>query len=592
MVVASTILVIGCGPGGMSFCHAMETKRQELMSAGEDVSVLPIVTSMERSSGPGGVWRSSRTNGANYVTEEKKDDEAKQGETTNMYEGLWTNGPKESIEFFDYSYDEHFGHALPVYMPRAALLEYMLARVTRKCPDFFEKYARFNVEVQSVVWNAEIRKFDVILKNALTGKCFREVYDKCIWGAGRNGQQNLPHSMVNMFRVGGFKGRIIHSSDTSNFEEDVKGKRILMIGGAYSAEDLALTAIKVGTEKIFISTRTEENVVTWTTAWPGNKVELLVEMQPVKVIDDGKCIQFAQVEKKHGNIFLASDEIKRKIHNIDTVILCTGYESNLSMLSEELRKPFEIDRNPFSCTLDVPQYWKVDETGLPDHLCGVKPGTCLWTESYAYYPDLYKWTLIDNPNMMYLIGEESEYPILAVDAIAWLLVKICTGQLSLPSQDKQRRLNKEQALKEMSTYPMIRFKMDSNFYNHVMSTWEQFPEEEQRKLWSSYASDVVIYDLCIYAQMMQDGQYPLDIGTIDGLNDSGKQLIHMDELSVEHRRTQGNMSEDDRKWRTFRDIEDASDFRSLFTGTMAVPLKKRWIEIDDINDDVDILNLK
>jgi len=34
-------------------------------------------------------------------------------------EALWTNGPKEAIEFFDYYlFDEHFDCPLPVYMPR------------------------------------------------------------------------------------------------------------------------------------------------------------------------------------------------------------------------------------------------------------------------------------------------------------------------------------------------------------------------------------------------------------------------------------------------------------------------------------------
>jgi hypothetical protein len=190
--------------------------------------------------------------------------------------------------------------------------------------------------------------------------------------------------------------------------------------------------------------------------------------------------------------------------------------------------------------------------------------------------------------MMYLFGDDSDHPILAVDAIAWLFVDICTGRFSLPPPVEQRRLNKEQALKEMATYPMIRFEMDSNFYNHVVSTWEQLPEDEQTELWSSYYDDMARYDRRIYAQVMRDGRYPLDIGTIDVLNDTGEQLFRMDSLSYEHRRTLDKKDKDTRKWRTFRDIQDASEFRSVFTGTMAVPLKKKWIEIDDIKD-IDIL---
>ena len=563
-----------------------------MLAARQDVSGLPSVIALERASGPGGVWRAKRTNGSNHAVEKKKEvDRNEEREATNMYEGLWTNGPKEAIEFFDYTYDEHFGHALPVYMPRQPLLEYMLARVTRKCPDFFEKYARFNVDVQSVAWNEETKKFDVTSKNLITGKSVVESYDKCIWGAGDNGRQKIPNSMVKMFREDGFTGRMIHSSDTSNFEQDVNGKRVLLIGGGHSAEDLALTAIKFGAAKIYISTRQEDNVVTYTGAWPGNKVKVLVEMQPVKVTENGKCVEFVEVDKKHGDVFVVSSGvIEMKIRNIDTVIFCTGYQSNLEMLSEELRKPFELDHAPFSLTLDVPSDWKMDETILPEHLKGIRPGTCLWYYSRVYYPDIYKWTLIDNPNMMYLFGDDCDHPILGVDVIAWLLVNICTGRYTLPPPEEQRQLNKKQALQEMSTYPYIRMEMDSNFYNQVMSTWDDYPATEQFKLWDDYENAMVNYEHCIYAQVMRDGSYPLDIGTIDGLNETGKHLVRMDFFGVDHRRGLNTKNKDENKWRTFRDItsEDASKFKSLITGTAAVPLKKKWMEIDHVSD-ADIL---
>jgi len=584
------ILVIGCGPAGMSFCHAIETKRQERTASspeGEDdfsSVLLPKVTCMERASGPGGVWRSTRTtNDGDHQTITNTNINNQSGDKTHtMYEGLWTNSPKELVEFFDYTYEEHFGPAaaLPVYMPRAALLEYMLARVTRKCPDFWERYAVFNTEIQSVVWNAEINKFQVISKNAITGKVLSDTYDKCIWGAGSNGKPVIPQAMVSMFRKGGFTGRIIHSTDTQNFVDDVKGKRVLLIGGSYSAEDLALTAIKVGAEKIYISTRQSDNVVSWTDAWPGNKVKLLVEMQPVKVIDNGKCILFAQVEEKHGGIFVAYDEIEIKVRNIDTVIFCTGFERNMGMLSEELRKPFEVK----SKTLEVPNDWKMNEAALPKHLRDIEPGTCLWSKSHVFYPDLYKWTMIDNPNMMFLAGEEFEHPIRTADAIAWFFAKICIEQYSFPPPEEQRRLNKEQALKEMATYPMIRFEMDSNFYKHVMSTWEDQPEEQQDQLWDEYEKDVEIYDVCICAQIMRDGNYPLDIGTIDGLNDTGMQICQMDILCYEHRVMLDKKNKEEIEWRTFRDVNNASECRSLFTGTSAVPLTKRWIDIDNLEE--------
>jgi len=65
-----TVAVIGCGPSGMFFLHALATQRKQ----GQEN--LPVVTCYEAASQAGGVWRSERI-----------------GNTTNMYEALWTNGP-------------------------------------------------------------------------------------------------------------------------------------------------------------------------------------------------------------------------------------------------------------------------------------------------------------------------------------------------------------------------------------------------------------------------------------------------------------------------------------------------------------------
>ena len=75
----------------MFFLHAVALRRAKLSEQGdvEGLAALPIVTCFEKSSGPGGVWRSDRFD---------KD----QGDTpsTNMYEALWTNAPKETYVIF------------------------------------------------------------------------------------------------------------------------------------------------------------------------------------------------------------------------------------------------------------------------------------------------------------------------------------------------------------------------------------------------------------------------------------------------------------------------------------------------------------
>ena len=42
-----------------------------------------------------------------------------------MYRGLWSNGPKECLEFPDYTFEEHFKKPVPSYPPREAIYDYL-----------------------------------------------------------------------------------------------------------------------------------------------------------------------------------------------------------------------------------------------------------------------------------------------------------------------------------------------------------------------------------------------------------------------------------------------------------------------------------
>ena len=43
-----------------------------------------------------------------------------------MYRNLWSNSPKEgSLEYPDYTYEEHFGKELPSHIPRTLLRDYL-----------------------------------------------------------------------------------------------------------------------------------------------------------------------------------------------------------------------------------------------------------------------------------------------------------------------------------------------------------------------------------------------------------------------------------------------------------------------------------
>ena len=137
----------------MFFLHALATRRRTLTRAEDAAGLarLPSVTVFEKSSGCGGVWRSDRTCAPSDGTGDP-----------NMYEALWTNGAKENFEFHDYSFEDHFGVGtpLPMFLPRALVLEYFMARVTRNETGILDD-VRFDTAVTSVAYDGAASHFVV-----------------------------------------------------------------------------------------------------------------------------------------------------------------------------------------------------------------------------------------------------------------------------------------------------------------------------------------------------------------------------------------------------------------------------------------------
>ena len=48
-----------------------------------------------------------------------------------MYRHLWSNGPKEALEFPDYTFEDHFGKAIPSFPPREVLFDYLQGKIER-----------------------------------------------------------------------------------------------------------------------------------------------------------------------------------------------------------------------------------------------------------------------------------------------------------------------------------------------------------------------------------------------------------------------------------------------------------------------------
>ena len=109
------VAVIGAGPSGLAQLRAFK-------SAADKGADIPEIVCFEKQSDWGGLW--------NYTWRTGLDEH---GEPVHgsMYRYLWSNGPKECLEFADYSFEEHFGKPIASYPPLAVLWDYIKGRVEK-----------------------------------------------------------------------------------------------------------------------------------------------------------------------------------------------------------------------------------------------------------------------------------------------------------------------------------------------------------------------------------------------------------------------------------------------------------------------------
>ena len=125
------VAIIGSGPCGLSMLRAF----QQAEVKGEKI---PEIICYEKQETWGGLWNYNWRTGTDQY-----------GDTihNSMYRYLWSNGPKECLEFADYSFDEHFGKPIPSFPPREVLRDYILGRVEKSG---VKKYVKFNTSVENV----------------------------------------------------------------------------------------------------------------------------------------------------------------------------------------------------------------------------------------------------------------------------------------------------------------------------------------------------------------------------------------------------------------------------------------------------------
>ncbi len=167
----------------------------------------------------------------------------------------------------------------------------------------------------------------------------------------------------------------MHAHDFRSADE-FAGKRLLMVGSSYSAEDIATQCHKYGAKSVTFSYRTRPMGF----RWPEGFAE-----KPLLTRLSGKTAHF-----KDGSTA-----------EVDAIVLCTGYKHHFPFLPDELR---------------------------------------LKTDNRLYPLGLYKGVVWEkNMGLFYLGMQDQYYTFNMFDAQAWYVRDVILGRLALPSGRPCRR---------------------------------------------------------------------------------------------------------------------------------------------------------
>lgn len=163
----------------------------------------------------------------------------------------------------------------------------------------------------------------------------------------------------------------MHAHDFRDARE-FTGKRVLMVGSSYSAEDIGSQCFKYGAESVTFSYRSAPMGFDWP--------DPLKEVPLIRRIDR-KTVEF--IDDSH--------------EDFDAIVMCTGYQHHFPFLPDDLR---------------------------------------LVTSNRMYAPDLYKGVVWEhNPKLMYLGMQDQYFTFNMFDAQAWYARDIILNRLQLPDAE-------------------------------------------------------------------------------------------------------------------------------------------------------------
>ena len=152
----SRVAIIGAGPCGLSMLRSFHQAEKK----GEKI---PEVVCFDKQEDWGGLWNYSWRTGSDQYGDPVPN---------SMYRYLWSNGPKECLEFADYSFDEHFKKPIPSFPPREVLYDYIVGRVSQ---GNLKDKIKFNTRVPNTVYKIDI--FEIGYHDRANNKLLTENFD-------------------------------------------------------------------------------------------------------------------------------------------------------------------------------------------------------------------------------------------------------------------------------------------------------------------------------------------------------------------------------------------------------------------------------
>lgn len=379
------IAIIGAGPSGCSVLHAFRNHQDQFE-----------FTVFDKQSQMGGLWN---FNPETHI--------GKNGEPVHngMYRQLWSNGPKECLEFPDFTFEDCYGKELPSYPPRAVVYNYLRTRYERDMKDLMDESIKFETVVRNVTFSDETQKFSLNYVDLKEGTADnrtiieqKDHYDYVFVCSGHYSDPN----MITINNQNNFKGQILHAHNFRN-GADYKDKTIITIGSSYSAEDIASQCYKLGAKMCYLAAREKPADSTWANyKWP--KDRMLATGMISDFDKDGSTVYFETSDRYP----------KVSAENVDAVILCTGYKHNYQFVDQSLR---------------------------------------LESEESLYPPNLYKglfWN--DNPKMVYMGTQSQWYTFTFFECQALFAREVLLGNIPLPTSKSERSENIDHWLDKMDNH--------------------------------------------------------------------------------------------------------------------------------------------